>query len=69
MQASFQTFEVLVDGNVVGTFNNLTGTSYQTLTTPSFMVGAGIHTIKFLGTDLNGGDNTVFIDEVTINPA
>jgi hypothetical protein len=61
-----QTFQVLVDGNVVGTFNNLTGTGYGTLTTGSFAVTAGNHTVTFQGTDLKGGDNTAFIDNVAI---
>ena len=63
-----QTFQVLVDGAVVGTFNNLSGTGYQTLTTGSFTVSAGNHTVTFQGTDLKGGDNTAFIDQVAINP-
>jgi hypothetical protein len=67
-QASAQTFQVLVDGKVVGNFNYLMGTSYSTLTTSSFTVGAGNHTIVFQGTDLNGGDNTVLLNQVTINP-
>jgi hypothetical protein len=65
--ASGQTFQVLVDGNVVGTFNSLTGTGYATLTTSSFTVADGPHTITFRGTDLRGGDNTVFIDQVAVN--
>ena len=65
VQASAQTFQVKVDGSVVGTFNNLTGTGYTSLTTSSF--AAGSHTITFLGTDLNGGDNTVFINQVVLN--
>jgi hypothetical protein len=63
-----QTLQVLVDGAVVGTFNNLTGTGYGTLTTGSFTVTAGNHTVTFQGTDLHGGDNTAFIDNVAINP-
>jgi hypothetical protein len=63
-----QTFQVLVDGAVVGTFNNLTGTGYGTLTTGSFAVTAGSHTVTFQGTNLKGGDNTAFIDNVTIIP-
>ncbi len=66
IQASTQTFQVLIDGNVVGTFNNLTGTGYTTLTTNAMALSAGSHTLVFQGTDLNGGDNTVFIDQVTI---
>src|SRR5262249_8619008 len=59
-----QTLRVLVDGNLVGTFQP-TGTSYQAFTTFSFTVTAGSHTIEFLGLNLNGGDNTVFIDAVS----
>ena len=65
---STQTFEVLVDNVVVGTFNSLTGTSYSSLVTPSFQITTGgSHTLEFLGTDIHGGDNTVFIDQVGIN--
>jgi hypothetical protein len=66
VQASAQTFQVLVDGTVVASFNDLSGTSYKTLTTSSFTVGAGSHTLAFQGTDLAGGDNTVFIDQVAL---
>src|SRR5207244_2960635 len=61
-----QTLQVLVDGNVVGTFNNLTGARYTALTTSSFAVASGSHTITFQGTNLAGGDNTVFIDRIAI---
>ena len=61
-----QTFQVLVDGNVVGSFNSLTGTGYTALTTSTFTVAAGDHTISFQGTDAYGGDNTAFIDNVSI---
>jgi hypothetical protein len=63
---SAQTFQVLIDGNVVGTFNNLSGTGYTLLTTSSFGVATGQHQIAFQGTNLNGGDNTAFIDDVSI---
>ena len=66
-QFSDQTFQVLVDGAAVGTFNNLASTAYAQLTTSTFTVTAGVHTVTFQGTDLNGGDNTVFLDQVTIN--
>jgi hypothetical protein len=62
--ASAQTFRVLIDNQVVGTFNSVAGTSYTTQTTSSFSVGAGLHTITFQGTNLNGGDNTIFLDRV-----
>ncbi len=62
---SVENFEVLVDGNVVGTFTP-TGTSYQTYTTSRFTVSAGAHTIEFLGLDTAGGDNSVLIDDVSV---
>jgi hypothetical protein len=62
---SVENFEVLVDGNVVGSFQP-NGTSYQTYTTSSFTLSAGAHTIEFLGLDSAGGDNTVFLDAVAV---
>ena len=60
-----QNFEVLVDGNVVGTFEPTT-TTYQSYTTNAFTVSAGTHTIELLGINTAGGDDTDFIDDVTI---
>ena len=68
-QFSDQTFQVSVDGVVVGTFNNLASTAYTQLTTSSFTVSAGLHSVMFQGTDLNGGDNTALLDDVAINGA
>lgn len=65
-QASAQTFQVLVDGNVVSTFNNVSGAGYINLTTSSFKVTAGNHTVKIQATNLRGGDNTILIDQVSI---
>ena len=62
---SRQDFRVLVDGVVVGTFTP-SGTSYQSYTTATFTVGAGSHTIKFQGLNTAGGDNTAFVDAVTV---
>ena len=62
---SDQNFQVLVDGSVVDTFTP-SGTSYQSYTTARFTVAAGAHTITFQGLDSAGGDNTVFIDSVTL---
>jgi hypothetical protein len=67
-QASFQTFQVLIDGNMVGSFNNLASTSYPTLVTSGFTVPTGTHTLLFKGTNLNGGDNTVLLDQILISP-
>jgi hypothetical protein len=56
-----------VDGKVVG-ICSLAGTSYTGYTTAAFTVAAGHHTIAFVGLDPNGGDNTAFIDQVSITP-
>jgi type VI protein secretion system component Hcp len=61
-----QTFQVQVDGVVVGTFTPA-GTSYSLYATDSFTVAAGQHTIAFVGTNPGGGDNTAFLDLVTVN--
>jgi hypothetical protein len=64
-QAHLQNFNVLIDGNVVGTFTP-SGTSYQRYSTPAFTVTAGTHTITFQGLDSAGGDNTAFLDQVAV---
>ena len=53
-QASRQNFQVLVDGNIVGTFTP-SGTNYATYTTQPFTVSVGSHTITFQGLDSAGG--------------
>ena len=67
-QASRQDFQVLVDGQDVGTYTP-TGTSYARYTTTAFTVAAGAHTIEFRGLDSAGGDNTAFLDDIRINTA
>jgi hypothetical protein len=66
-QQSFQVFRVTVDGVAVGTFQPASS-QYQNAATNAFTVGAGSHTIVFEGLNPNGGDNTVFIDAVTVAP-
>ena len=63
-RASQQNFNVLIDGNVVGTFTP-SGTSYQSYSTAVFTVTAGSHD-HFQGLDSAGGDNTAFIDAVSV---
>jgi hypothetical protein len=65
IQAARQDFQVLVDGAVVGTFTP-SGTAYQVYTTRPFSVAAGAHTIAFRGLDSARGDNTAFIDGVSV---
>ncbi len=63
-----QNFAVLIDGATVGTFTP-SGTSYQSYSTPAFTVAAGTHTITFQGLDSAGGDNTAFVDAISLAPA
>ena len=65
---SNETFQVLIDDQVVGTYNNLSGTSYTLQTTSSIHLDAGMHFITFKGTNLAGGDNSVFLDDVRVLP-
>jgi hypothetical protein len=64
-QESAQDFKVLVDDVVVGIFTPA-DTSYHRYTTAAFTVTEGTHTITFKGLDTAGGDNTAFVDAVTI---
>ncbi|MDA8296718.1 MAG: hypothetical protein M0004_09055 [Actinomycetota bacterium] len=61
-----QTFEVLVDGQSVGSFSPSSGrfTSYATSV---FKLSAGSHTIEFVGT--SSGDDTDFIGAVALAPS
>src|SRR5262249_14758299 len=63
---SSQTYSVLFDGTVVGAFGGLTGTAYGLQVTGRFTAEAGMHTLTFRGTNLNGGENTIFIDQVAL---
>jgi hypothetical protein len=60
-----QDFRVLVDGQVVGTFQPSSST-YSSYSTNSFSVSAGTHTLVFEGLNSVGGDNTAFVDAITI---
>jgi len=63
-----QTWSVTIDGNAIATFAPpVSATSYVTYTA-SFTATATNHTLGFVGTDVSGGDYTVFIDNVQISP-
>ncbi len=64
-QSHYQDFQVLLDGQVVATIRPA-GTAYAPYTTSAFAIAAGAHTITFRGLDTAGGDNTAFIDAVTL---
>ena len=61
-----QTLDFYVDGTKINTsvFTPPSGGAFQSFTSPSFTTTAGAHTIQFTGT--NVGDNTAFLDKVTI---
>lgn len=61
---SIQPIRVSVDGVTVGTYTPASN-AYALITTASFSVAAGSHTIMFAATD-NVGDKTSFIDMVSI---
>jgi hypothetical protein len=63
-----QTWNVTVDGTVVGSFAPpRVATNYADYTA-NFTATAASHTLAFAGTDAHGGDNTVFLDNVRITP-
>jgi len=63
---SAQSWNVTVNGTVVASFNpGSSATSYMPCTA-TFKATAATQTVAFVGTDLAGGDNTVFIDNVRI---
>ena len=62
---STQAIEVLVDGNNIGTITP-TGTVYALYSTNKFTVTAGSHQITLQGLDPQGGDNTAFVDQVSV---
>ena len=62
---SENTFQVTVDGAVVGTFDP-SATSFQAYSTAPFLITPGSHTIAFVG--LSAGADTAFLDDAAILP-
>jgi hypothetical protein len=61
-----QTWQVRIDNTVNGDFRPaVNATNYVDYST-NFIATATTHTLKFVGTDIHGGDNTVFIDNVRL---
>src|SRR5262249_40884422 len=65
VQATSQTIRVLVDGVPVATFRP-PGAAYTPLTTASFTLAQGFHTITIAGLNPNGGDNTALVDALCL---
>lgn len=60
-----QTFRVLIDGSVIGTFTP-GSTHYASYATGPFTVNEGTRVVAFQALNPRGGDNTVFIDVVQV---
>ncbi len=64
-----QTWQLSMDGTTIGSYAPPeSAQSYSNYTAIFTASSATNHTIVFVGTDINGGDNTVFLDNVLINP-
>ena len=64
-----QTWNLKLDNLVLASYApSATATSYVDYTT-NFTATAATHTLSFVGTDLVGGDNTVFLDNVRVMPS
>jgi hypothetical protein len=64
-----QTWNLKIDNSVIGRFSSaVSATNYADFTT-NFIASATTHTLAFVGTDLPGGDNTVFLDNVRVTPS
>jgi hypothetical protein len=61
-----QTWQVRIDGTIIGTFIPLANATNYVDYTTNFTATATTHTLRFVGTDLHGGDNTVFLDNVRL---
>jgi hypothetical protein len=63
-----ESWNVKIDNSTIGSYNpGPSATSYVDYTA-TFTATAATHTLSFVGTDLIGGDNTVFIDNVRLVP-
>lgn len=64
-----QTWDVTIDGSAIGSFGPpLSATNYVNYAA-TFAASATDHLLAFAGTDLHGGDNTVFLDNIQIVPS
>jgi autotransporter-associated beta strand protein len=63
-----QSWDVKIDGSVIGSYNPGSSATNYADYTASFTATTYTHTLQFVGTDLAGDDNTVFIDSIRIGP-
>jgi hypothetical protein len=66
-QQSGQTWQIWLNGSVIGTYAPPESAQTYSNYTAAFTASAsGTNILAFVGTDLNGGDNTVFLDNVQL---
>jgi alpha-L-rhamnosidase len=68
-QQSRQTWDLRLDGSVIASYAPPANATSYVDYAAAFTATAATHTISFVGTDLPGGDNTVFLDNVRIVPS
>jgi hypothetical protein len=61
-----QTWDVRIDGLTIGSFAPPQSATNYAEYTVTFTASATAHILAFVGTNMNGGDNTVFLDNVRI---
>jgi hypothetical protein len=63
-----QTWQLKVDGATIASYSPpQTATNYVTYSASFSPASSGSHTLSFVGSNANGGDNTVFIDNVQLS--
>ena len=62
-----QTFQVWIDGNLVGTFSTVSNSNFALQTINNIDLTAGSHTLMFLTLNPLGGDETAFVDDINLN--
>jgi hypothetical protein len=63
-----QTWQLKLDGATIGTYAPPeSATNYMTYTASFSPTASGNHALAFVGSNANGGDNTVFIDNVQLS--
>jgi alpha-L-rhamnosidase len=63
-----QTWNVTLDGTAIASFKPGASTTAYSGYAASFTATATTHTLAFIGTNTNGGDNTAFLDDVRLIP-
>jgi hypothetical protein len=67
-QPSGESWNVTIDGAVIGSFSPGESATGYVDYTATFTATAATHTLAFVGTDVGGSQDTVFIDNVRISP-